>query len=179
MPACRAWRRRPGGTTRGWSAALPRWRSARRRAPRRRVSCSLRPVGPAHRARLERLTRAAGLFREDEVAIAVELLDDSLAGDGDYRFLGAYEGDELVGYVCWGPVPGTAGTYDLYWLVVDPARQCSGVGTRLVEAVGHRLVSGRARPAGVGTTSPPEDAATRRVYRRGRLTQGGPRAGLL
>src|SRR2546426_9366423 len=121
----------------------------------RRVSCSLRPVGPAHRARLERLTRAAGLFREDEVAIAVELLDDSLAGDGDYRFLGAYEGDELVGYVCWGPVPGTAGTYDLYWLVVDPARQCSGVGTRLVEADEHLGIRD-GRPPLVGeTTLPP------------------------
>src|SRR2546428_6605415 len=134
---------------RSWSAGLPRWRSARRRAPRRRVSCSLRPVEPAHRARLERLTRAAGLFREDEVAIAVELLDDSLAGDPDYRFLGAYEGDELVGYACWGPAPGTAGTYDLYWLVVDPARQCSGGGTRLVEAVearaGHPAGPARAR----------------------------------
>src|SRR3989449_4298350 len=147
---------------RSWSAGLPRWRSARRRAPRRRVSCSLRPVEPAHRARLERLTRAAGLFREDEVAIAVELLDDSLAGDPDYRFLGAYEGDELVGYACWGPAPGTAGTYDLYWLVVDPARQCSGVGTRLVEAVEHRLITDGGPLGGRGRFSPPGVATTLR-----------------
>src|SRR5437879_13109325 len=145
MPARRAWRRRRGGTTRSWSAALPRWRSARRRGPRRRVSWSRRSVEPAHRARLERLTRAAGLFREDEVAIAVELLDDSLAGDPDYRFLGAYEGDELVGYACWGPAPGTAGTYALYCLVVDPARQCSRVGPPLADALGHRLIGVAAR----------------------------------
>src|SRR5256712_9252322 len=151
---------------RSWSAGLPRWRSARRRAPRRRVSSSLRPVEPAQRAPLERLTRAAGLFREDEVAIAVELLDDSLAGDPDYRFLGAYEGDELVGYVCWGPVPGTAGTYDLYWLVVDPARQCSGGGTRLVEAGGEPGVRGGAPPRGLGDILPPGVRATRPVLRR-------------
>ena len=136
------------------------------------MSSSLRPVEPAQRAPLERLTRAAGLFREDEVAIAVELLDDSLAGDPDYRFLGAYEGDELVGYVCWGPVPGTAGTYDLYWLVVDPARQCSGVGTRLVEAVEHRLISDGARLVVVETSSLPEYASTRAFYERRGYTRG-------
>src|SRR2546422_5376746 len=48
------------------------------------------------------LTAATGLFRPDEVAIAVELLDDALAGDDDYRFLGAYADDRLVGYACWG-----------------------------------------------------------------------------
>src|SRR2546429_4558397 len=56
---------------------------------------------------LERLTAAAGVFRPEEVATAVELLDSSLNGDDDYRFLGAYDGDELVGYACWGPTPGT------------------------------------------------------------------------
>ena len=136
------------------------------------MSSSLRPVGPAHRAPLERLTRAAGLFREDEVAIAVELLDDSLAGDPAYRFLGAYEGDELVGYACWGPVPGTADTYDLYWLVVDPARQCSGVGTRLVAAVEHRLISDGARLVVVETSSLPAYASTRAFYERRGYTRG-------
>ena len=57
------------------------WRCAKRRARRPRVSCSLRPVGHAHRARFEQLTRETGLFREEEVATAVELLDESLGGD--------------------------------------------------------------------------------------------------
>src|SRR2546430_11861468 len=93
MPACRAWPRRRGGITPSWCAASPRWRCATRRGPRRRVSCSLRPVGRAQRARLEGLTAATGLFRPDEVAIAVQLLDDALGGDEEYRFLGAFAGD--------------------------------------------------------------------------------------
>ena len=76
------------------------------------MSCSLRRVDRAQRAPLERLTAATGLFRPDEVAIAVELLDGALAGDDDYRFLGAYAGNDLVGYACWGPTPGTRGTFD-------------------------------------------------------------------
>ena len=95
------------------------------------MSCSLRPVGRAQRARLEQLTRATGFFREEEVATAVELLDESLSGGGDddYRFVGAFAEDDLVGYACWGPTPGTEGTHDLYWIVVDPARQRRGVGS--------------------------------------------------
>ncbi len=130
------------------------------------MSCSLRPVGHAQRARLERLTAAAGLFRPDEVAIAVELLDDSLAGDEDYRFLGAYAGDELVGYACWGPTPGTTGTYDLYWIVVDPAWQGKGVGSALLRAVEERLPTDNGRLIVVETSSRAEYAPTRAFYER-------------
>ena len=98
------------------------------------MSYSLRPVGRAQRARLEQLTAATGRFRPEEVATALELLDESLAGDEDYRFLGAYDGDEIVGYACWGRTPGTAGTCDLYWIVVDPVRQQQGIGTELLGA---------------------------------------------
>ena len=68
------------------------------------MSCSLRPVGRAHRARLEQLTRATELFREEEVATAVELLDECLEGDDDYRFVGAFENEQLIGYACWGQI---------------------------------------------------------------------------
>ena len=130
------------------------------------MSCSLRPVGRAQRARLERLTAATGLFRPEEVAIAVELLDDSLAGDDDYRFLGAYAGDELVGYVCWGPSPGTDGTYDVYWIVVDRASQRHGVGTALLGAVERTLAAEHARLVVVETSARAEYAATRAFYER-------------
>jgi ribosomal protein S18 acetylase RimI-like enzyme len=130
------------------------------------VSCSLHPVGRAQRARLERLTAATGLFRPDEVAIAVELLDDAIAGDEDYRFLGAYTGDELVGYACWGPTPGTTGTFDLYWIVVDPARQGAGVGSQLLLAVEDRLTMDQGRLIVVETSSRRDYAPTRAFYER-------------
>ena len=130
------------------------------------MSCSLRPVGRAHRAPLEQLTRATGLFREDEVATAIELLNDSLAGDEDYRFVGAFAGDELVGYACWGPTPGTEGTYDLYWIVVDPASQGTGVGSQLLHEVESRLTAHGARLLVVETSSRADYAPTRRFYER-------------
>src|SRR2546430_2399085 len=166
MPACPAWRRRRGGITRSWCAASRRWRCVTPRAPPRPVSCSLRPVGRAQRAPLERLTRATGLFHPEEVAIAVELLDESLAGDDDYRFIGAYAGEELAGYACWGPIPGTQGTYDLYWIVVDPPRQGQGVGSQLLREVEATLRTHQGRLIVVETSSRPSYAATRAFYER-------------
>ena len=128
------------------------------------MSCSLRPVGRAQRARLEELTRATGFFREEEVATAVELLDESLAGDDDYRFVGAFETDDLVGYACWGPTPGTEGTSDLYWIVVDRSRQGAGVGTKLLSEVEGRLLAEGCRLVVVETSSRADYAPTRGFY---------------
>jgi ribosomal protein S18 acetylase RimI-like enzyme len=128
------------------------------------VSSSLRPVGRAHRARLEELTRGTGLFRAEEIATAVELLDESLAGDEDYQFLGAFDGDQLIGYACWGPTPGTEGTYDLYWIVVDRAQQGRGIGTQLLGDVERRLTTHDARLVVVETSSRPDYTPTRAFY---------------
>jgi ribosomal protein S18 acetylase RimI-like enzyme len=128
------------------------------------VSCSLRPVGRAHRARLEQLTRGTALFREEEVATAVELLDESLAGDTDYQFVGAFEDDQMVGYACWGATPGTVATSDLYWIVVDRARQRSGIGSQLLVEVERRLTADGRRLVVVETSSRADYAPTRAFY---------------
>ena len=128
------------------------------------MSFSLRPVGRAHRARLEQLTRGTGLFREEEVETAVELLDESLGGDEDYQFLGAFDGEALMGYACWGPTPGTERTYDLYWLVVDRAQQGRGIGTRLLADVEQRLTTHDARLIVVETSSRSDYVPTRGFY---------------
>ena len=135
------------------------------------MSCSLRPVGRAQRARLERLTAATGLFRPAEVATAVEVLDEAVAGDDDYRFVGAYEGDELVGYACWGPTPGTEGTHDLYWIVVDPTRHRRGVGTALLQEVERRLATDGARLLVAETSSRPDYGLTRGFYEKRGFTR--------
>lgn len=128
------------------------------------MNCSLSPIGRAHRERLEGLTRETGFFREEEVATAVELLDDHLDGDEDYRFIGAFAGSELVGYACWGPTPGTEGTWDLYWIVVSRDRQGSGIGTTLLRHVEHTLTADGCRLVVVETSSRADYAPTRGFY---------------
>ncbi len=95
---------------------------------------------------------------------AVELLDESLAGDEDYQFVGAFDGDQLIGFACWGPTPGTVATSDLYWIVVDRGRQGSGVGSQLLEDVEGRLTADGRRLVVVETSSRNDYDATRKFY---------------
>ena len=80
-------------------------------------------VTPEDRQTIGRLVRATRFFSEEEIGIAVELVEERLAkGDASgYFFLFAEEGNRLIGYACFGPIPGTVHSFDLYWIAVDPA----------------------------------------------------------
>ncbi len=124
---------------------------------------SLRDLTAADRGRIEGISRAVGLFREDEIAVALEVFDGSIGGSPDYLALGAEHDGRLVGWICWGPTPCTLGTYDLYWMAVDPALQGAGIGTALLHAMEHRL-AGLARLIVVETAGRAEYASTRAFY---------------
>ena len=125
------------------------------------------PLRPAHRALVSRLLERTPEFRPDEVDVALELVDDALAGGTDYRFV-VDEGAEgaLLGYACFGATPMTEGTFDLYWIVVEPASKRGGVGRRLLERVEAELRRDGARLLRVETEGGEAYAATRGFYQR-------------
>jgi ribosomal protein S18 acetylase RimI-like enzyme len=124
---------------------------------------SLRHLTAADRTRIEEITRAVGVFRADEVPVALEVFDGAVAGSPDYIALGAEHDGRLAGWICWGPTPCTLGTYDLYWMAVDPAHQGAGLGTALVAAM-ERALLGVARLVVVETAGRAEYAPTRAFY---------------
>jgi ribosomal protein S18 acetylase RimI-like enzyme len=86
---------------------------------------------------VERLVHATGVFSRDETAIARELVEASLtdgAHASGYHFLFADGGDGLRGYTCFGPISGTVGRYELYWIAVHPDERRSGLGKLLMQA---------------------------------------------
>ncbi|HEV7364340.1 MAG TPA: GNAT family N-acetyltransferase [Gemmatimonadales bacterium] len=129
------------------------------------VSHRLRNLTAADRVRIEEITRAVGLFREDEIAVALEVFDEAVRGGAGntYSVLGADVDGRLAGWICWGPTPCTLGTYDLYWMAVGPELQGSGIGTALLVEMERRLL-GLARLIVVETTGRPDYAATRGFY---------------
>ncbi|HLS47337.1 MAG TPA: GNAT family N-acetyltransferase [Gemmatimonadales bacterium] len=112
---------------------------------------------------VEEMLRAARVFRDDEIAVGLEVFDASLAGDDSYRSLVAERAGSVVGWICWGPTPCTVGTWDMYWLAVSPAMHGSGIGTRLVAEMERRL-TGVARMVVVETAGRPDYAPTRAFY---------------
>lgn len=128
-----------------------------------RAPVALRTATTAHRTRIEEITRSIGLFRADEVPVALEVFDAAVAGDTAYTAVVAERAGRAVGWVCWGPTPCTVGTWDMYWLAVDPACHGAGVGTELVEEMERRL-AGLARLIVVETAGRPDYAGTRAFY---------------
>jgi ribosomal protein S18 acetylase RimI-like enzyme len=116
----------------------------------------------AHRERLREILDATAVFRADEIEIALQLFDDAV--NGDYEFLGGFEGDDLVAYACFGATPGTDRTFDLYWIAVHPSAQHHGSGSRLLAEVEKRLHARGARLLVVETSSRAEYDGTRRFY---------------
>jgi GNAT superfamily N-acetyltransferase len=123
----------------------------------------LRHLTAADRGRIEEISRAVGVFRDDEIPVALEVFDGAAAGSPDYLALGADIDGRLAGWICWGPTPCTLGTFDLYWMAVDPAHHGAGVGTALLHAMEHQL-PGTARLVIVETAGRPDYAPTRAFY---------------
>jgi ribosomal protein S18 acetylase RimI-like enzyme len=140
------------------------------------------PLLPGHRSRLEEIVRATGVFSIEELTVAVQLFDSALGsrpsafGEGwsadsrepraDYEFIGAFDGDQLIGYVCFGSTPSTDRTYDLYWIAVHPEAQGVGAGAALMSAVERQLWERRARLVVIETSSREDYAPTRRFYHK-------------
>jgi ribosomal protein S18 acetylase RimI-like enzyme len=139
------------------------------------------PISANDRARVAELVRATGVFRDEELDVAVELFDDAIGarasaepGEADYTFLGAYtRGQELAGFACYGPTPDTDRTFDLYWLVVDPRLAGQGVGTLLLAEVEKRLAEKNARMVVAETSSRDDYDAARWFYAKRGYTEAG------
>jgi ribosomal protein S18 acetylase RimI-like enzyme len=119
----------------------------------------------ADRRRVRPMVEATGVFRTDEIDVAVEVFDDAVARPGvDYHGLGAYDGDRLVGFALFGKTPCTVATWDLYWIVVDPALHRGGVGRHLMAAAEHAVARYGGRLIVVETSSRDDYAPTRAFY---------------
>ena len=123
-------------------------------------------VRPEDRQAVGRLVRATGFFSEEEIGIAMELVEERLANGNasGYFFLLAEEGNRLIGYACFGPIPGSVHSFDLYWLAVDPGEQGRGVGRTLMAAAEQIMAGWGARRIYADTSSRPQYEPTRAFY---------------
>ncbi len=132
----------------------------------------LRELRPTDRPALERLIRSTNAFREDEVEVALELIDASPDPAKGYLLVVAADvdaaqgRDEPVGYACWGLTPLTDGAYDLYWIVVDHAQQGRGIGRKLLEHVRTDVRARHGRLVIIETSGKPDYAYQRAFYER-------------
>lgn len=123
---------------------------------------------PGDVAPLVALVEATGFFQPAEVAIARELMEQHLdqGAERSGYFFTRIRGQDgaLTGFTCYGPIPGTEGSFDLYWIVVAPSVQRQHWGQRLLQNVIDDIERHSARLLYAETSSQPLYAPTRQFY---------------
>lgn len=118
--------------------------------------------------RIRELVRLTGFFHAEEEAIAEELAIERLSKgeESGYHFILAETEDGLAGYACYGPIPCTRGSYDLYWIAVHPEHQGQGLGRLLLHAVEERIRAFGGRRIYADTSHRAQYQPTRAFYQR-------------
>lgn len=127
----------------------------------------IRPMDKSDKENVMNILHRTAMFTPTEIVVAEEVIDAYLDTPGrqDYELVVCQNGEAgLAGYAAFGPTPLTVGTYDLYWIAVEPARQGSGVGRSLMAHVEDRLRKRGARLLLVETSSQPRYEPTRKFY---------------
>ena len=112
------------------------------------------------------ITAEVGVFSPVELGCVEELWStyQEKGEDGGYSFLVCRSGDRTLGYACFGSHSLTAGTFDLYWIAVDPHAQGHGVGRALLARVEADVQARGGRLLLIETSDTPHYALARRLY---------------
>ena len=116
--------------------------------------------------RVRSLVASTGFFNAAEVEIASDLVNERLTKGirSGYQFVLAERGANLVAYACYGPIRGTQGAFDLFWIVVSPDEQRRGLGAQLYARAEAAMVKAGAKRIYADTSSSDRYAGTRDFY---------------
>ncbi len=130
----------------------------------------IEPPRPDENEKLVALAQATGFFDTEEVQAVRELLEDYFAklDSSEYLWVVYREapGAPPLGFACYGLASFTDGTYELYWIAVEPRYQSKKIGTALLEYVESDLHRRQARQLYLETSDRPQYTPTRAFYER-------------
>lgn len=80
------------------------------------------------------IVKSSGFFSAEEIDIALELAEEKLTQphDSSYQFLFAEKENRVAGYTCYGLIPATHASYDIYWIAVFKDMRGHGLGKLLM-----------------------------------------------
>jgi ribosomal protein S18 acetylase RimI-like enzyme len=112
------------------------------------------------------IVAATGFFSDEEITIAGELVEETLVkgAAAGYHFIFAESAGTLIGYCCFGPIPLTRESYDIYWVAVMPGCQGSGLGRRLMKVAEDTIKDFGGRRSYADTSSRAQYQPTRNFY---------------
>jgi len=125
-------------------------------------------IRPSDPDAITEIVQGSGFFSAAEIALARELAEERLE-QGEkcsYRFVFAEDNERMVGYTCYGLIPATAGSFDLYWIAVIPSLRSQGTGKRLLEKTEGIIRGLGGRKIYAETSSRPQYEPTRQFYEK-------------
>ena len=118
---------------------------------------------------IRNIVRSSEFFSTEEVEMAVELLQENLSkGESSgYYFLLVEMNERVVGYSCYGPIPCTQESYDLYWIAVLHEFRGRGIGRDLLALTEEKIGKMGGKRIYLDTSSRDQYEPTRSFYRAG------------
>jgi len=116
---------------------------------------------------IQDITARAGVFSQEEVECVSELWQEYLTLGPEtcgYNFIVERDGDQVLGYACYGPRDLTDGVFDLYWIAVDPNARRNRVGHGLLTASEEAVCKLGGRMLIAETSGTPHYEPTRKFY---------------
>ncbi len=117
---------------------------------------------------VKRIIESSGFFHSFEIPIAVELVDERLinGADSGYNFVFAEMDHKTIAYSCYGEIPCTVGSFDLYWIAVHNDFRGKGIGEALIKQTEEEIKRNGGRGIYVETSSRDLFLPTRKFYEK-------------
>lgn len=123
---------------------------------------------PTDREDILNIVSSTGFFSDDELEIAVELVEERLLKGTacGYYFLFLETDESLTGYSCYGPVPGTMHSFDIYWIAVKNESRGTGLGKLILKMSERKIADMNGKSIYIETSSRDKYLPTRKFYER-------------
>lgn len=130
-------------------------------------SIQIRPnIVPSDKQAIREIITSTQFFNNQEIAVALELIQERLEKSeaSGYYFLFADFENRTVAYACYGPIPGTKSSFDLYWIAVHQNVRGKGIGKILFQATEQAIQKMGGHRIYVETSSRAQYTPTRAFY---------------
>ncbi len=124
---------------------------------------TLKPSDPKS---VEQIVESSGFFRSDEVPVAVGLIEEGLekGPDSGYLYVFIELDDRTVAYACFGLIPCTLYSYDLYWIATHEEYRGQGLGSIILNEVEKSVAEAGGKSIYIETSCLPKYEPTRAFY---------------
>ena len=116
---------------------------------------------------LKEILLSTEFFYDSEVNIVLELAQENLEKgekSSGYIFNIAEENGKATAFTCYGAIPGTESSFDLYWIVVSKSQWGKGIGKVLMNMAVGDIRNRGGRNIWIETASRPLYEPTRQFY---------------